>query len=156
MENPNFRVSHMDCWPCSTVQSIPDMTGWNMTKTFNIGLPFTRIENDSCVDFSRLMSIYKKQKEIFDEDAGRVSSNSPVYNRIADLMEKRIDKNPSEYQDVHVSWRINRMKPGRILRKAFPRPLGTPKWWSQSTERFLFIDESKSSSYTLVIFSFFF
>lgn len=43
------------------------------------------------------------------------------------------------------------MKPARILRKLFPKPVGTPDWWGQSTERFLFIDEPKTPAYQFVI-----
>lgn len=42
------------------------------------------------------------------------------------------------------------MKPNRILRKLFPKPAEAPNWWSQGTEKFIFIDESKSLPYSLV------
>lgn len=42
------------------------------------------------------------------------------------------------------------MKPNRILRTLFPKPAETPDWWSQGTEKYIFIDESGSPSYSLV------
>ncbi|KAF7991494.1 hypothetical protein HCN44_008806 [Aphidius gifuensis] len=150
-ENPNFRVRGMDCWPCSITQSIPDMTGWNMTKSHSLAEPFTRYESNSYVDFSTLYSVYKSQEKMFITDARKVSSTSFIYNEINDVMENRLDRNPSEDNDIHISWRINRMKPSRALRKYFPKPPGTPEWWSQSSERYVFIDEPKASAYQLPI-----
>jgi len=42
------------------------------------------------------------------------------------------------------------MKPNRILRKLFPKSIETPNWWSQGTEKYIFIDESRSLPYILV------
>lgn len=61
-----------------------------------------------------------------------------------------MDLNPSKNLNNHILWRINRMRAGRILRKLFPKPIDIPNWWEQSTERFIFFDESKSPSYSLV------
>ncbi|XP_015114416.1 uncharacterized protein LOC107039363 [Diachasma alloeum] len=149
VENPFFKVADMDCWPCSTVQSVPDMTGWNMTKTFNVGMPFTRAESDSNGDLNSIISMYKRHSEIFNVDARRISSNNPLYKTIKNVIEKRLDENPSKFLNTHISWRLNRMRPSRLLRKLMPKPLGTPNWWSQSTERFLFIDEPKADEYIL-------
>lgn len=65
-------------------------------------------------------------------------------------MEKKMDLNLSKNLNNHILWRINRMRAGRILRKLFPKPIDTPNWWEQSTERFIFFDEPKSPSYSLV------
>uniref|UniRef100_A0A0C9R5D3 ThiI_2 protein n=1 Tax=Fopius arisanus TaxID=64838 RepID=A0A0C9R5D3_9HYME len=149
IENPFFKVADMDCWPCSTVQSVPDMTGWNMTETFNVGIPFVRAESDSTADLDSIINMYKNHSDIFNVDARRISSNNPFYRTIKNVLEKRLDENPSEFLDTHVSWRLNRMRPSRILRKLMPKPSGTPIWWSQSTERYLFIDEPKAGEYSL-------
>ncbi|KAK0159977.1 hypothetical protein PV328_007431 [Microctonus aethiopoides] len=149
LENGNFYVSEMDCWPCSTINSIPDGTGWNITKNFNFGMPFIRSENGSNVKLSALVNSYNENdnKKIFDDDSGRIVSNNSSYRVIGDLFDKRFDENPSKDKDTRILWRINRMKPARILRKLFPKPVGTPDWWGQSTERFLFIDEPKTPAY---------
>lgn len=65
-------------------------------------------------------------------------------------MNKILDVNKSESQNTHITWRINRMTPSRILRKLFPKPNGTPDWWGQSVERFIFIDEPSAPVYNLV------
>ena len=65
-------------------------------------------------------------------------------------MHQRLDLNPSTYENMHITWRVNRMSPGRILRKLFPKLPAEPDWWSPSTEKFIFIDEPKSVSYNLV------
>ena len=42
------------------------------------------------------------------------------------------------------------MTPGRLIRKLFPRPPDISNTWSQSTEKFVFIDEAKAPVYSLV------
>lgn len=81
LENENFYVSEMDCWPCSTINSIPDGTGWNITKNFNFGMPFIRSENGSNVKLSTLVNIYNENdnKKIFDDDSGRIVSNNSSF-----------------------------------------------------------------------------
>jgi len=66
------------------------------------------------------------------------------------MMDNRLDMFRTASLATHISWRINRMKPNRILRKLFPKPAETPNWWSQSIERYIFIDESESPPYPLV------
>lgn len=61
-----------------------------------------------------------------------------------------MDLNPSESLNNHITWRVNRMTAGRILRKLFPKPADTPAWWDQSTEKFVLFDEQKSPPYSLV------
>lgn len=61
-----------------------------------------------------------------------------------------MDLNLSKNLYNHITWRINRMTAGRILRKLFPKPTDTPNWWEQSTEKFIFFDEPKSPPYSLV------
>lgn len=69
---------------------------------------------------------------------------------VGDIMENKMDLYPSKNLNNHITWRINRMTAGRILRKLFPKPTDTPNWWEQSTEKFIFIDEAKSAPYSLV------
>lgn len=65
-------------------------------------------------------------------------------------MRNRLDMFPTDSLTTHISWKINRMKPSRILRKLFPKPVETPNWWSQGTKKYIFIDELASPSYLLV------
>ncbi|XP_057335708.1 uncharacterized protein LOC130674408 isoform X1 [Microplitis mediator] len=152
VENPFFQLPGIDCWPCNTIQTIPNMSGlnWSIPRNFNFGFPFIRQENESINnDLSSLLNILIDNKDIFINDAQRISSNNPAYNSINDLMNKRLNVNKSEPQNTHITWRVNRMAPGRILRKLFPKPSGTPAWWGQSVERFILIDESSAPAYTL-------
>lgn len=68
-------------------------------------------------------------------------------------MEQRIDLHPSSDKDTQVIWKINRIEPARLIRKLFPSIFEVPKWWSQSTEKFVFIDEPKAAPYPLVRFA---
>lgn len=65
-------------------------------------------------------------------------------------MDNRLDIFRTVSLTTHISWRVNRMKPNRLLRKLFPKPAETPNWWSQGTEKYIFIDESNSLPYLLV------
>lgn len=66
------------------------------------------------------------------------------------MMNNRFDIYPTELLSTHLSWRVNRMKPNRILRKLFPKPAETPSWWSQAIEKYIFIDEPQSPSFLMV------
>ncbi|EFN68816.1 hypothetical protein EAG_15896 [Camponotus floridanus] len=149
IENPYFYVSDMDCWPCTMVYSVPDLTGHNINKSFNIGIPYTRAENNTKVKMKDLVDTYWNNQDIFDQDARRISSNNETFKTIHDAMRNRLDIYPTDSLTTHISWKVNRMKPNRILRKLFPKPIGTPSWWSQGTEKYIFIDESESPSYIL-------
>ncbi|XP_012279722.1 uncharacterized protein LOC105699377 [Orussus abietinus] len=149
VENPFFRVKDMDCRPCESVKSVIDLTGYNVTSTFDIGLPFIRRESHKEVTFSDLVEMYRNNHMVFDKEAYKVSSNNGSFRTIADMIEKRMDLYPSDLQLSHISWRINRMHPARSIRKLFPRPAEVPNWLSQSTEKFIFIDEPKAPSYAL-------
>jgi len=73
-----------------------------------------------------------------------------LHRTIRDVMDNRLDIFHTASLSTHISWRINRMKPNRILRKLFPKPAETPNWWSQGIEKYIFIDESESPPYPLV------
>ncbi|KAK2582305.1 hypothetical protein KPH14_004644 [Odynerus spinipes] len=149
VENPFFYVSDMDCWPCSIVSSVPDLTNHSIIKTFNIGIPYTKAENNVGVNMQDLSEMYLHNNKTFKEDANRIFSNNDAYLTIQDVFNKRLDMYPSEFLTTHILWRINRMKPGRIIRKLFPKPVETPNWWGPSIEKFVFIDEPNSPFYSL-------
>ncbi|XP_034942654.1 uncharacterized protein [Chelonus insularis] len=149
VENPFFHVLEMDCWPCNGIRSVPNLTGINITKNFNTGIPFTRFENDTNTDMTSIVDTYYNHQEVFISDALKVTSNNLEYRTISDVINKQLNKYPSNLKNTHISWRITRVKPGRILRKLFPKLSGTPDWWSQSVERFLLIDEPNASIYNL-------
>lgn len=149
LENPFFYVHDMDCWPCSVVHFIPDLTGYQIPRSFNPGIPYTKTENFSEVHMKDIQQLYLGNSEMFEKDAAKVFSNNLTYRNIRDIMESKVDLNPTENLNNHITWRINRMTPARILRKLFPKPTDTPNWWEQSIERFIFFDEPKSPPYSL-------
>ncbi|XP_020283920.1 uncharacterized protein LOC109854830 isoform X1 [Pseudomyrmex gracilis] len=149
IENPYFYINEMDCWHCTMVHSVPDLTGHNISRSFNIEIPYTKAENNTKIRMRDLTNMYWRNSKIFDQDARRISSNNKNFKVIRDVMENRLDMYPTKLLDTHVSWRINRMEPNRILRKLFPKPVETPNWWSQGTEKYIFIDESRSPPYTV-------
>ncbi|XP_046623892.1 uncharacterized protein LOC124306842 [Neodiprion virginianus] len=149
LENPYFQVADMDCQPCNSVHSIPDLSGRNISWSLNVALPFTRSKSMRQVTFIDLVDMYTAYKKVFDEDSGRITSNNNSYRVINDVATNRLDLYPTPFKTTHITWRINRMKPGRLLRKLFPKPAITPDWWGQSTEKFVMIDEPKSPAYIL-------
>lgn len=79
VENPYFQVSEMDCWPCSSVRSIPDLTSRNISSEFNFAIPYTREDDQVAVKMENLLEMYEKNMHIFDNDASRVFSNNGTY-----------------------------------------------------------------------------
>ncbi|KAK9304316.1 hypothetical protein QLX08_004302 [Tetragonisca angustula] len=106
-------------------------------------------ENFSDVHMKDIQELLWQNSEVFKTDAMKVFSNNKTYRNIQDVMEKNMDLNLSKNLYNHVTWRINRITAGRILRKLFPKPTDTPNWWEQSTEKFIFFDEPKSPPYSL-------
>ncbi|XP_076765390.1 uncharacterized protein LOC143432574 [Xylocopa sonorina] len=149
LENPYFYVNDMDCWPCSDVHFIPNLTGHVISRSFNPGIPYLKTENFSEVHMENLQQLLQQNSDVFEKDAMKVYSNNITYRKVQDIMENKMDLNPSKNLNNHITWRINRMTAGRILRKLFPKPVDAPNWWEQSTEKFIFIDESKSPPYSL-------
>lgn len=88
--------------------------------------------------------MYNSNPEIFNQDAQRLKSSNPNITKIEDLL--YFESNGS---DTHISWRINRMTPARIIRTLFPKPHVINAWSGQSTERFILIDDFKAGPYIL-------
>lgn len=149
IENPYFYVNDMDCWPCTVVHSVLNLTGHNISRSFNVGIPYTREENNIKVKMKDLVNLYWNNRDVFDEDAKRISSNNETFKTVRDVVDNRLDRFRTASLNTHISWRVNRMRPNRILRKLFPKPAETPNWWSQGTEKYIFIDESESPPYPL-------
>ncbi|XP_031837872.1 uncharacterized protein LOC116429255 isoform X2 [Nomia melanderi] len=149
LENPYFYVNDIDCWPCSVVHFVPDLTGHQISRSFNPGIPYTKTENLSEISLKDVKQLFWENFDVFERDAMKVQSNNLTYRHIRDVMKSKTDLCLSENLDNHITWRINRMTAGRILRKLFPIPVDTPIWWEQSTEKFIFFDEQKSPPYAL-------
>lgn len=81
-----------------------------------------------------------------DNEANSIKSNSDIAN-LQDLF--TFTPNNTKSSNAHISWRINKMGPARVLRALFPRPYILSEWSGQSIERYLMIDEPNASGYTL-------
>ncbi|KAG7196724.1 hypothetical protein KM043_016062 [Ampulex compressa] len=152
LENPFFHLGEMDCWPCSAVHSVPDLTDRNTVLknySFNIGIPYTRNDINARVNMKALSDLYMHNRDVFQHNTRRVTCNNATLKTIQDVIDAKFEQHPSKSGDVHVSWRINHMRLGRALRELFPNPSNVPVWWSQSIEKFVFIDEARSPPYFL-------
>lgn len=65
VENPYFHVNEMDCWPCGSVNSVQDLTHFNVTPAFNTGISFLRNGEIFQVDLQKLQEVYTQHKDIF-------------------------------------------------------------------------------------------
>lgn len=79
IENPYFYVDDMDCWPCTMVHSVLDLTGHNISRSFNVGIPYIKAENNTKVKLKDLVNLYWNNRDVFDEDAKRISSNNETF-----------------------------------------------------------------------------
>lgn len=79
MENPYFYVNDIDCWPCSVVHFIPDLTGHHISRSFNPGIPYTKTEAISEVHMENVRQLFGENSEVFEKDAMKVFSNNITY-----------------------------------------------------------------------------
>lgn len=152
VENPYFQVVDMDCWPCQNVRSVLNLTGSNLSnEEYHSGIPFIyKEEGMKQVYFEELQNIYRQNKDMFNRDAVHVDSTSDWLN-IEQLLEtKRLDLNPTPGHDVHVTWRLNRLEPTRVVRRVFGYPQHIPHYTSGAApEKFVLFDEVKVPPYAL-------
>lgn len=143
MENPYFYVADMECWPCENVHSVIDLTGLNNYSLQQSGTPYIAQTRQKNVFFYDLQKLYKKNQSVFDNEANNVKSTNTSINNLKRLFQH----NPQS--STHISWRINKMLPGRLLRELFPRPYIISEWSGQSIERYIMIDGEEAQPYTL-------
>lgn len=82
---------------------------------------------------------------MFDNDADDVRSNNENISHIGDILHVSLN----ESSTTHVTWRINRMTPGQVIRSVFKRPFIVSEWSGQSIERYVMIDGAKAQPYLL-------
>ncbi|CAH1160209.1 unnamed protein product [Phaedon cochleariae] len=147
VENPYFYVSDMECWPCENINSVLNITKVeeNLIKSGS-GTPFIIKTNQSLVTFHTLQKVYNNNKKILDAEAKSFKSTNTSIITLKDLFSNSINFISS---NIHISWRINKMAPARVIRQVFPKPEFLPERSGQSVERFVFIDGDKSEPYTL-------
>ena len=77
--------------------------------------------------------MYNQHSDTFDRDAAIIKSSNNELLDVQDL--------PMFFENVssraHLSWRINRMLPARVVRTLFPRPYIISEWSGQSIERYI-------------------
>jgi len=61
------------------VHSVLDLTGHNINKSFNIGIPYTRTENNTIIKMKDLVNLYWSNQDIFDENAKRIFSTNETF-----------------------------------------------------------------------------
>ncbi|KAF5282039.1 hypothetical protein FQA39_LY00563 [Lamprigera yunnana] len=145
VENPYFFVSDMECWPCQDVHTVIDLTGFKNYSLYHTGIPYITKSFQMTASFKDLRNMYESHKEMFNKDANIVKSNNSSINSLQNLF----DYKPNEENGTtHISWRINRMSPAKIIRKLFPRPHIVPERAGQSVERFILIDQVKAEGYS--------
>lgn len=149
VQNPYFRPVDVNCWPCEEVRSILDLTDVDNPPSYqpHTAFPYLVKGTSIHVSFSEISTMYFSQESMFIRDASNIQSNVPNFKTIIDLMNFKLDENPTENQDAHITWRLNRLEPARAVRKLFPRPQFLPN--SVNVERFIIIDEPKAPQYTL-------
>lgn len=69
----------MDCWPCSSINSVQNLTDFNITQSFNTGIPFIRSEKMKEVDINELLQIYSKYEDNLHSDTKQQQSNQINY-----------------------------------------------------------------------------
>ncbi|XP_046995356.1 uncharacterized protein LOC124607182 isoform X1 [Schistocerca americana] len=147
IENPYFQASDMYCWPCEEVRSVLDLseTAEPVKQLPHAGFPFIVKGKSPKVTLSDVQIMYFFNKHIFDRDASRVMSNNKSWNTIEELVYHNLSENPTYLRDGHITWRINRLEPARIIRSLFKRPHFFPN--TVNVERFILIDEANSPPY---------
>ncbi|KAK9695073.1 hypothetical protein QE152_g33111 [Popillia japonica] len=150
VENPFFYVFDMECWPCQNVYSVIDLSDYTNKSLYHSGIPYVFKSNQKYVTLNDIIKLYKENKDVFDKDASRLMSNSRDIKNIQDLI--NYSENSTKSSKTHISWRINRMNPARIVRTLFPRPQIISEWSGQSVERYIMIDEPNALHHVLPSF----
>ncbi|EEB11032.1 conserved hypothetical protein [Pediculus humanus corporis] len=144
LENPYFQVSNMDCWPCENIKFVLNLTDSKQNNA-HVGLPYIIKDNCSIVNLSQIKNIYHKYHDVMSKHAEKIQSNYK-FKTASELF----SQNWSDLEDLHVSWRINRMEPARVLRHILGLPKNVANYeTSILIERYLLYDEPKSSSYQI-------
>ncbi|KAI4462530.1 bombesin receptor-activated protein c6orf89 [Holotrichia oblita] len=150
VENPFFYVFDMECWPCQNVYSVIDLSDYTNKSVYHSGIPYVFKSDQKYVTLKDIIELYKENKDIFDKDASRLTSTVADIKNIHDLI--NYSENSTKSSKTHISWRINRMNPARIVRTLFPRPQIISEWSGQSVERYIMIDEPNALHHVLPSF----
>ncbi|KAG8223556.1 hypothetical protein J437_LFUL004430 [Ladona fulva] len=159
VRNPFYKVQNLDCWPCEQVRSVLDLSGLkNFTEYYHhSGIPFVvkdALSQDSSLE--TLQRIYAENKEFFKRDAPKFSSSDSGLKSLDSFLDPNnhdafnVSKNP----EIHVTWKINRAGPARILRETYPKPYFVPEGTEIAIQRFLFFNGPESPAHDLPLTDF--
>ncbi|KAK6630278.1 hypothetical protein RUM44_004945 [Polyplax serrata] len=144
LENPYFQVSNMDCWPCENIKFVLNLTD-SKQNTPHVGLPYIIKDNSKQITFKHIKDAYQKYNETFIKHAEKIQANNH-WGTVGELFTEDWTK----YEDLHVSWRINRMEPARILRHILGLPKNIPNYEASILiERYILIDGPMSLPYQI-------
>ncbi|XP_071452650.1 uncharacterized protein [Hetaerina americana] len=154
VRNPFYKVQNLDCWPCEQVRSVLDLSGLkNFTEYYHhSGIPFVvKDAVDTECTLERLQGLFVENRDVFLRDAPSIYSTLPWLNDLATLLDPNSPSafNVSQYPEMHVAWKINRISAARALREAFPRPYFVPNGTEVAIQRFIFINGAESPSHAL-------
>lgn len=99
------------------------------------------------ITYETIQELYRNNSNIFNQEANTIRSNNPRISDVQNL--QHYVPSIKDTADTHITWRINRMTPGRIIRSLFPRPFIISEWSGQSIERYVMIDEINAQGYRL-------
>lgn len=174
MQNPFFQgVDALSCDPCSTVQSVLDLTSKieRSTEAYNDNqqenssrddsdrempneyVPFVFKINQNPIQLQDFYNLYISNHATFRRDAYRVQSTNREVTNLEELFNNynhtQSKEKSTQIIEAHNLWRCNRMLPARLLRKLFASPtLHLPRT-GIALERYMTIDTTQAPTYTL-------
>ncbi|KAK9870794.1 hypothetical protein WA026_009754 [Henosepilachna vigintioctopunctata] len=147
LENPYFYVHDMECWPCQNVYSVFELKGPVNQSMYLSGIPYVTKTSHQVVPYTELRNLYELNEDILNKESSTIKSTTYKIENLKELFSQNPDELSSS--NIHFSWRINKMSPARIIRKLFPRPEIFPERTGQSVERYIIVDGTKASPYSL-------
>ncbi|KAG5886969.1 hypothetical protein JTB14_006612 [Gonioctena quinquepunctata] len=145
LENPYFYVADMECWPCESVHAVLNITKVDegLLKSGS-GTPFVVKIDQKLVTIETLQKMYEENTDVLQEEERKFKSINPTNMNLKDIFSNNVLSSKT-----HISWRITKMTPARLIRQIFPKPFFLPDRSGQSVERFLMVDGSKAEPYLL-------
>ncbi|KAI1280883.1 hypothetical protein HDE_13409 [Halotydeus destructor] len=146
ISNPFYQNPELDCWPCTGVKIILELTGSKEISAAFVKREIPFITKDvltHVISLDALMNLYKDNKFLLNSGTGRASLNNHDYSSMEDIF-SRI---PHEASNFHVRWKMQRVSSARVTRQFFARPHFVPSDSEVSLQRFVFVDGPKSEAY---------
>ncbi|XP_032512001.2 uncharacterized protein LOC116766296 isoform X2 [Danaus plexippus] len=132
IQNPFFTVVDMDCWPCSSIHTIREISNPLPIHTQQ-SAPFVYKTKQHSINFDDIKKLYINNRDLFDKESPKILVNNNYYVSPRDVF-----KSDLQNKDLFI-WKFNNFNVARLLRQIIPRPKVVPKF-GQSTERFIIMD----------------